>query len=129
MGIFPSEDYGDNREFGIDGSEDVTIHFNNEENKTSADDTATDKYMNNSGNARIFTIINDKTIQIISYDDGSPDGITLTDPDTINIGDGSLVPALGKRTENFITPIIAKMVIRTGEATGNLTNIHIRWRG
>ncbi len=124
MGIYPSEDVGDNREFAVDGQEDITIYFNNNENKTSEHDTATAKYMNNNGSMRIFTIIADKTFQIVSYDK-----ITLTDPDTVRIGDGSTAPAIAMRTENFITPIVGKMVIRSLEATGTLTNFHVRWRG
>jgi len=97
------ENEGDNKEFYVADISDVTVYIG-KSGKTSADDTATERYFNNAmtpiASASKLSIRNDQTIQIVSMN-----GVTFTDPITIIINKG--------HTEIFDSPIIYKIVLRT----------------
>uniref|UniRef100_A0A6M3L5Z1 Uncharacterized protein n=1 Tax=viral metagenome TaxID=1070528 RepID=A0A6M3L5Z1_9ZZZZ len=106
---------GENKEFTSTAVEDITIYFNGGDTgeKTSAQDTATEKYLDNYGTVKVLNIRSDQTIQIVSMN-----GTTFTDPITIIVNKG--------HTEKFDVPTLFKMVLRTTVAG---TNIKIRVRG
>ena len=111
---------GDNRELGIDGTK--TVNFNLESDKTSADDTDTEKYFDNPlstsevtpyNTAKAFFLRNDQTIHIVGLNN-----ITFTDPIEVTINKG--------HREVFNQPWIFKITIRTSLASGSTTNIKLR---
>ena len=119
LGIAPDCTEGDNIEFGVDGTKTVNINI---DGNTSADDTDTEKYFDNSlsasqntsfNAARAFFLRADQTIQILGIN-----GITFTDPITVTDNKG--------HREEFNQPIITKITIKTGQTTGTTTNIYLR---
>jgi len=106
------ETIGDNREFTVINASDVTVYFNggSDGTKTSADDTATERYYNNNGTVKAFTIRPEETIQIVSMN-----GTTFADPITVIKNT--------VYTEKFDTAAVVFMVIRTA-----LANTHVRIR-
>ncbi len=106
------EGIGDNVELTLNVIENVTFYFV-DTTKTSADNTATAKYIDNAGRIKYFNLRSDQTIQIISIN-----GVTMTDPYTCIINKSI--------TEKWDTPIIFKMVLRPTVAG---TNIKLRVRG
>lgn len=120
IGITLDTTEGDNKEFAVDGTK--TININLDSNNTSANDTDTEKYFNNSlstsegtpfNTAKAFVLRADQTIHIIGMNN-----ITFTDPTTVVIN-------MAHR-EEFNQPWIYKLTIRTGLATGSTTNIKLR---
>lgn len=111
---------GDNKEFAVDGTQ--TVNINLDSSKTSADDTATEKYfdvnLTTSGNtpynsARAFFLRNDQTVEIIGMNN-----VTFTDPITVVLNKG--------HREEFNQALIFKITIKTTVATGTTTNIKLR---
>jgi len=108
------ETIGDNLEFGVAEASDVSIYFNGGDGtKTSADNTATEKYTNSYGAVKNYCLRADQAVQIISLNN-----LEFTDPLTC--------PKNLSITENLNSPLIFKMVIRV--ITVN-TNIKLRVRG
>lgn len=107
-----SEEIGDNKEFAVATISDVTIYFNGGSGgtNTSANDTATEKYIDNPHAVKSFALRSDNTVQIVSIN-----GITFTDPYTA-VADKGI-------TEKMDSPVIYTMVIRT---TATNTNIKLR---
>lgn len=97
------ENEGDNKEFYVHSISDVTVYIKRT-GYTSANDTETEKYFNNSmtpiASASKINIRNNQTIKIVSMN-----GVNFTDPITVIINKG--------HTEKFDSPIIYKFVIRT----------------
>ena len=93
-----SETEGENREFLVASASDVTVFFNGgpDSDKTSADDTATEKYTDNYGSRKIYQIRNTEAIQVISIN-----GVTFTEPITV-VKDKGII-------EKLDTPLITKM--------------------
>ena len=114
---------GDNKEFGVDGTKDVTFYFS-KSGYTSANDTETEKYGDRHKIARRFVIRANKSFQIVSYDDA-----TFTDPIPVVVGDGTIVPASAIHKEDLDARGLTSMLLRTSEASGTLTEFKIRWRG
>uniref|UniRef100_A0A6M3LL29 Uncharacterized protein n=1 Tax=viral metagenome TaxID=1070528 RepID=A0A6M3LL29_9ZZZZ len=108
------ETVGENKEFNVATADDITLYMTGGAggDKTSSDDTATEKYFDNYGAVKTYQIRTDKNIQIVSIN-----GITFTDPISVT--------ALGL-IEKLDTPIITKMVIRV---LIDDTNLKIRVRG
>jgi hypothetical protein len=110
------ETVGENIEFavGTAGTE-VTVYFTGGAagDKTSADDTATEKYTDNYGAVKAYCLRPNEAVQIISIND-----ITFTD--SISIAADTSI------TEKLDTPVIYKMKIKT---TTDNTNIKLRVRG
>jgi hypothetical protein len=104
-----SEQIGDNKEFAVASISDVTIYFGHPTN-TSADDTATVKYIDSPHAVKSFCLRPDQTVQIVSMN-----GVTFTDPYTA-VKDKGI-------TEKLDAPILSYMVIRTTVAN---TNIKLR---
>ena len=107
------EGIGDNKEFKVVALSDVTIYITG--NNTSANDTATAKYYDNTpggGGAKAFVLRTDQFLQILSMN-----GVTFTD--------GYSVIKNGSITEKMDAPFLFKMVIRTTVAN---TNIKLRVR-
>ena len=118
LGIIQDATEGENKEFGVATISDVTIHIN-DSSKTSADDTATDKYLDNQltesstamcGSGTAFFLRADQTIQIVGINK-----ITFTDPITVVIDKG--------HREEFNVRILEQIIIRTTVVN---TNIKIR---
>ena len=105
------EGIGDNKEFTVTDISDVTVYFNNE--NTSANDTATERYLDNGSLVKSITFRPNQTIHIVSIN-----GVTMTDPISIFIN--------SVYTEKYDTPTIFKMVIRTTVAN---THVRLRIRG
>ena len=119
LGTAPDCTEGDNIEFGVDGTKTININI---DGNTSASDTDTEKYFDNSltatqntsfNSARAFFLRNDQTIQILSIN-----RITFTNPITVADNKG--------HREEFNQPILTKITIRTTLASGSTTNIKIR---
>jgi hypothetical protein len=108
------ETVGENKEFTIAVSDlsDVTIYFygGSSGTKTSADDTATEKYFDNYGAVKSFVFRPNQTIQIVSIN-----GIEFTSPITVFI---NTVYA-----EKLDSAVLTQMVIRP-----TVLNTHIRLR-
>lgn len=102
---------GDNKEFAVSGVADVTLHFGNVGGKTSADDTATNKYFDNHVTATKFAVRADQTILEVGVNNK-----TFTDPVTIILNT--------THTEKYDTPFVSKIVLRTTSA--GTTNIKVR---
>ena len=111
---------GDNKEFAVDGIK--TININLDSDKTSANDTDTEKYFDNPlstsegtpfNSATAFFLRNDKTIHIIGINN-----ILFTDPVEVTLNKG--------HREVFNQPHVFKITIRTTVASGTTTNIKIR---
>ncbi len=111
---------GDNKEFAVDGTKTVNINIGSSE--TSANDTDTEKYFNNSlsasGNtpynsAKAFLLRADQTITIIGINN-----ITFTDPATVSDNK--------PYREEFNQPFVFKITIRTTQASGTTTKVYIR---
>ena len=111
---------GDNKEFAVDGTKTVNINFDS--TKSSANDTDTEKYFDNSlassegtpfNSATAFFLRNDQTIHIVGINN-----ITFTDPVEVTINKG--------HREVFNQPHVFKITIRTSLASGSTTNIKIR---
>ena len=111
---------GDNKEFGVDGTKTVNINIGS--TNTSANDTDTEKYLDNAlsasegtplNSAKAFFLRNDQTIQIIGMNN-----ITFTDPITVTDNKG--------HREEFNQPYIFKITIRTTLSSGSTTNIKLR---
>ncbi len=109
---------GENKEFGVATLSDVSIYINDSGN-TSANDTATAKYLDAQLNsltssftasARDYFLWADQTIKIVSIN-----GKVFTDPITVTVNKG-----IG---EKFDAPIIWKMTIRTTVVN---TNVKLR---
>ena len=113
MSQFESE--GDNKEFAIASISDVTVHFGTS-GKTSADDTATDKYFDNTpgdiNSAKGIFLRCDQSILVVGMN-----AITFTDP--IFVAKDTSIK------ETFATPFIFEMVIRTTVVN---TNLKLRWK-
>ena len=111
---------GDNKEFAVpnisDG--DVTIYFYNASGNTSANDTATAKYMNNNRPIIGFAVRTDQVILITKLAER-----TLTDPIT--------VPANGSYSESWYENLqhISKINSMTIRTTVDNTNVKIRVKG
>jgi len=106
---------GENMEFAIGtAGEEVTIYLNGGTtgDKTSSDDTATEKYMDTYQSRRYFQIRNDQAISILSIN-----GFVFTDPISIVKNAGHI--------EKWDTKLLFKMVIKTTIAN---TNIKLRVR-
>ncbi len=119
LGAAPDCTEGDYKNFAVDGTKTITIHI---DGNTSANDTDTDKYFDNSlsesqntsfNAARAFFIRNDQTIEILGINK-----ITFTDPIEVTLNKG--------HREEFNQPIITKIIIRTTLAGGSTTNINVR---
>ena len=110
---------GDNKNFAVDGTKTITIYIDHE--NTSANDTDTEKYFNNTlsdggaaqDEAKAIFIRNDQTIQILSINE-----TTFTDPIDVIIAKG--------HRETWDKAWLQKLVIRTTVATGTTTNIKLR---
>lgn len=116
---FLSESYGDNKEFGVDGTQEVTVYFTkiiNDVEQTSANDTETKKYFNNGGSCRTFTVRSDKNILISEIDN-----VVMTDPITVVTNKA--------HKEDLDMRKIFKIVLRTNQSSGTMSNIKVRWRG
>ena len=109
------ETTGKNLEFGVGtaGTE-VTIYFTGGStgDKTSSDDTETEKYTDSYGRVKYYQIRSDQAIQLLSIN-----GNTFTDPISVTKNTGI--------TEKLDTPLIIKMTLRT---TTDNTNVKIRVR-
>jgi len=118
---------GDNKNFAVDGVKTITIYIDH--TNTSANDTDTEKYFDNTltaggaaqDEAKAIFIRSNQTFQILSMND-----TTFTDPIDVVIGDGTAVPASAKHREVFDKAWLRKLVIKTTVATGTTTNIKIR---
>lgn len=105
---------GDNKEFAVAAISDVNIHIG-VSGKTSADDTATDKYFDNlmstdgayCSTAKAFYIRSDQTVQIVGMNN-----TTFTNPITVVINKG--------HRELFDVRQVFKIVIRTTVVNTNL---------
>ena len=110
------ETVGDNKEFAVPtaGTE-VTIYFTGGANqdKTSDDDTETEKYTDNYGAVKQYCLRTDQAITVLSVN-----GIDFTDPISL-VKNTSL-------TERLDSCILTKMVVKTTTAN---TNIKLRVRG
>jgi len=108
------ESTGENLEFNVATASDVTIYFTGgtDGTKTSANDTAIEKYTDSHGAVKVFALRFDKNIQIVSIN-----GNIMADPITC---------VVAPYIEKLDTPIITKMVIRT---LADDTNVKIRVRG
>ena len=106
-----AENIGDNKEFAVASASEIDVYFNS--SNTSANDTATTKYVDNNVLIKQLQIRTDQAIQIVGYN-----GIDFTDPISI-VANASLI-------EKFDTPTVFRITIRT--LTAN-TNIKIRCRG
>jgi len=109
------ETVGENIEFSVAAASDVTVYFTGGANtdKTSDDNTLTEKYTDRYGAVKVYQIRPSEAIQIVSIN-----GEVMTDPITC-AADSSII-------EKYDTPVIFKIVIRTTTAN---TNIKIRVRG
>ncbi len=111
---------GDNKEFAIpnvlDG--DVTLYFFNADGNTSANDTATAKYMDTNRSRTEFVLRTDAIVQIVKLGD-----VTFTDPETCP-PNGSITET--EMSDRRYTGNFDRIVIR---ATQNNTNVKIRVRG
>ncbi len=101
---------GDNIEFTAVNIDDYTI-FLQHNNNTSANDTATTKYPNNTTTASVVSIRVDKNADLVQMN-----GLVFTDPTTI-ITDK-------EHTEKRNVPIISKIILRTNSTN---TQIKVRW--
>lgn len=110
---------GDNKNFAVDGTKTVTIYIDH--SNTSADDTDTEKYFDNTlsdsgaaqDEAKAISIRNDQTIQIISMNE-----TTFTDPIDVILNKG--------HRETWDKAWLRKLVIKTTVAAGTTTNLKIR---
>lgn len=109
-----TETIGENREFTVASASDVTVYFNGgaDADKTSADDTATEKYTDTKFCVKKYQLRCDQTVQIVSIN-----GVVFTEPITAIIDYGV--------TEKLDIDLITKMTIRTFTAN---TNIKLRVR-
>jgi len=101
---------GDNIEFTAVNIDDYTI-FLQHNNNTSANDTATTKYSDNTTTARIVSIRVDKNSDLVQMNT-----VVFTNPITM--------VADKEHTEKRNVPIIGKLIIRTNAAN---TKIKVRW--
>ncbi len=110
---------GDNKEFSVATTGEITIFFNNT-SLTSADDDVDNRnyYFDTSKSRRKFVLRVDKSVTITKEN-----GETLTNPITVNIGDGSITPATGIHREEFDTLVLQSITINV--LTAN-TNIKLR---
>jgi len=108
------EAIGENKEFHVAATSDVTVYFNGGSTgaNTSENDTATEKYTDNHASAKNFCLRSDQAVQIVSIN-----GVEFTSPYTCT--------ANGSITEKLDTQILFKMVIRVLTAG---TNIKLRVR-
>ncbi len=110
---------GDNKNFAVDGIKTITIYTDHA--NTSANDTDTEKYFDNTlsdggaaqDEAKAISIRNDKTIEILGMND-----TTFTDPIEVILSKG--------HKETWDKAWLRKLTIRTTVATGTTTNIKIR---
>ena len=110
---------GDNIEFVSDtAGDEITIYFYTPAGTTSSSDTPTEKYCDTSRRRRKFVLRTDQSLQILEEN-----GVVMTDPITVAIGDGSVIPATGKHTERLNSQILVNMKIRCPTAN---TNVKIR---
>ena len=110
------ETVGENIEFAIaTAGTEVTIYFTGgaSGDKTSANDTVTEKYTDNYGAVKAYVIRANQALQVLSIN-----GIEFTDPISM-VANSSI-------TEKLDTPVITKMVIKTSTDD---TNVKIRVRG
>ena len=109
-----SESIGENREFNVATASDVTVFFTGgaDQDKTSANDTATEKYTDTKLSVKSYCLRPDKTVQIVSIN-----GVEFTEPISAITDKGV--------TEKLDMPLIFKMVIRT---LSDDTNIKLRVR-
>jgi len=101
-----NEDEGENLEFNVATASDIEVFFT-DDSKTSADDTATAKYVDTPCSVRKFQIRNDQTIQILSINNR-----IYTDPITVTVTNGII--------ERRETHSITKIAIRVLTANTNL---------
>ena len=109
------ETMGENKEFAVaTAGTQVTIYFNGgaDNDKTSDDDTVTEKYTDSYGRVKYYQLRNDQAILLDSIN-----GTEFTDPISVIKNKGI--------TEKFDTPLIYKMTFTTTTAN---TNIKIRVR-
>lgn len=111
---------GDNKEFAVAGTGQITIHLYNSEGKTAAnDDPATGNYyIDNPRVAKKFVLRTDQTLQIVKL--GSLHNITLTNPITVAIGDGTVIPAAGIHREEYDAPTVHYITLNIQTANTNL---------
>lgn len=106
---------GDNKEFAVTTVSDVTVNFNNG-SFTSADDTATNKYLSNPMSPEFFAIRPNKAIKIVSIN-----AIEFTDP--ISIGQDTTYAEFWNR--GIRKSFLNKMVLRT-TTTNTLIKLRVR---
>ena len=92
----------------------ITIYFQNDTNLDSNDDTDIVYYFDTSKSRRKIQIRSNQSLEIISFRD-----TTFTDPISVVIGDGTVVPASASFTFEFDEPYLNKMVINV--LTANTT--------
>jgi len=111
---------GENKEFSVANTSTITLNFNDPTGKTSANDNATTGvyYTDVAHPRRKFVLRCNQSIQINKIN-----GVTLTDPISVVIGDGSVVPASAIHKEEYDFPTLISMEIEV--LTAN-TNIKLR---
>ena len=114
---------GDNKEFSVATIGEITVYFFNSSGKTATDDDPNNRvyYFSNPRTVKRYIIRYDQTIAINQV--GSLQNITLTDPITCAIGDGTIEPATGAYKERYESPTVSYLKINI--LTEN-TNLKIR---
>ena len=118
MGGFQRTDgIGDNKEFSVASPSEITIHLGDADSvgKTSANDTATDYYLDTRKSARKFFLRTDQALTITKYN-----GIALTDPITV-----ALVSSAGSHKQEFDALVLMSMSIQTSTANTNLKIVYL----
>ena len=110
MSQWALENEGDNIEFTAVDIDDYTIFLQHNDN-TSANDTATTKYPDNTLSARVLSIRCDKNSDLLQIN-----STVFTNPVTI--------VADKEHTERRTVPIISKIKLRTNATN---TKIKVRW--
>lgn len=114
------EGVGENKEFTVATVGVITIYLSNIEDKTSANDdpSARQYYLNAHLVARKFVLRFNQSIEITQINDR-----VFTDPTSLVIGDGSVVPATGIHREEYDQATV--QTIKINILTAN-TNIKLR---
>lgn len=106
---------GDNKEFSVAATGLITVTFRSELNSGDDNTTTGQYYFNIDRTVRKFVLRTNQTIEITRLN-----GLTLTDPITVAIGDGSITPASGIHKEEYDQPILASMQLRILTTNTNL---------
>lgn len=111
---------GDNKEFGVATAGIITVYFYNASGKTAANDDPANGnyYFSNPRTAKQFILRTDQTVQITEI--GHLQATILTDPITVAIGDGTVVPASGLHREKYEHPVVSYLKINIQTANTNL---------